>query len=287
MSLDTYLRHRRRFEIIFVIVAIMLSMVFNVAVGLIDQERVGTSVSRWQPWILEGTSSLGLLAMMPAMLWFDRRFPLQLSSWRTALPLHLGFSVAFSFGHVLLMYVLRQRLFPWLLERSYHWDDWVGEFAYEYLKDVRTYFYFLAFIYLYRFVLRRLRGEAGFVDAGDEPAAVSSPDRFLVKKLGREFLVRTADIDWIESAGNYVNLHVAERVFPLRGTMAQTAQRLEAQGFARVHRQAIVNLDRIEQIEVFDSGDGQVRLTSRATVPVSRRYRAALREHLVTASGMD
>ncbi len=284
MSLESYLKHRRRFEVFFVLAAVLLSLIFNVAVGLIDQERLSPSASRWQPLILEGTSTLGFLVMMPLLLWFDRRVPLQLSRWRTALPAHLGFSVVISLGHVVVMYLARVQLFPWLLNQTYHWDNWAGEFFYEYLKDVRTYFYFLAFVYLYRFVLRRLRGEAGFVDADDEPGAVPSPDRFLVKKLGREFLVRTQDIDWIESSGNYVNLHVAERVFPLRGTMAQTAQRLESQGFARVHRQAIVNLDRVEQIEVFDSGDGQARLTSQATVPVSRRYRAALREHLAAAS---
>lgn len=280
MSLATYMRHRSLIEWLLITVYFGLSLVFNVAVELIDQERPGTPFSGLEPWILEGSSSVGLLLMFPALLWFDRRFPLRIGTWRKALPAHFAFSVVFSFGHVLFMYLARQRLFPWLLERPYHWDAWASEFFYEYLKDWRTYFYFLSLIYLYRFVLLRLRGEAGFVDARDEPQAAPSPDRFLVKKLGREFLVRTQDIDWIESAGNYVNLHVGQRVYPLRGTMTQTAERLESQGFARVHRQAIVNLDRVDQIEVFDSGDGQMRLTTEATVPVSRRYRAALRERL-------
>ena len=278
MTIASYLRHQHRFEVLLLVALVVLSCVFNVAVELIDHGRLGEPFSGWLPWILEGTSSAALLIMFPALLWFERRYPLQVATWQSALPAHVAFSVVFSVGHVLLMYLARQRLFPWLLDQQYLWASWASEFFYEYLKDVRTYFFLLALVYLYRFVLRRLRGEAGFVSAGDEPTAVPSPDRFLVKKLGREFLVRTQDIDWIESAGNYVNLHVGPRVYPLRGTMAQTAQRLEEQGFARVHRQAILNLDRVALIEVYESG--QAQLTTAATEPISRRYRAELRQHL-------
>ena len=130
------------------------------------------------------------------------------------------------------------------------------------------------------FILRRLQGEAGFL-ADDDTSATTNSDRFLVKKLGREFLVRIDDIDWIESSGNYVNLHVGERVYPLRETMTRIDERLGTLGFQRVHRSAIVNLDRIAEITAYDSGDGEARLRNDITVPVSRRYRQELRERLV------
>ncbi len=134
---------------------------------------------------------------------------------------------------------------------------------------------------MYRFVLRRLQGEAEFLTEGQEEAEpVAVVDRFLIKKLGREFLVRVEHIDWIESSGNYVNLHVGERVYPLRETMTNISERLINQGFQRVHRSAIVNLDRIDELLTFDSNDGEVRLTSGASVPASRRYRKELRERL-------
>jgi len=103
-------------------------------------------------------------------------------------------------------------------------------------------------------------------------------DRFLVKKLGREFLVRVADIDWIEASGNYVNLRVGTRAYPLRETMAGIESRLAGAGFMRVHRSAIVNLDRVQEIVPFDTGDGEIRLAGEVRVPVSRRYRKELRE---------
>ena len=55
------------------------------------------------------------------------------------------------------------------------------EFAFEYLKDFRAYLMLLALVYLYRFILRRIQGEAELVDEGedpDEPATAS--ERFLV-----------------------------------------------------------------------------------------------------------
>ncbi len=135
--------------------------------------------------------------------------------------------------------------------------------------------------YLYRFILRRLRGEAGFLSEENErdaPRPVT--DRFLVKKLGREFLVKVDDIEWIEAAGNYVNLNVGTHAYPLRETMTNISGRLADAGFLRVHRSAIVNLDQVAQIVPFDTGDGEAHLRNGARVPVSRRYRKALRERL-------
>jgi DNA-binding LytR/AlgR family response regulator len=102
----------------------------------------------------------------------------------------------------------------------------------------------------------------------------------LIKKLGREFLVRVDDIDWIEASGNYVNLHVGSQVYPLRETMTGITERMQPQGFQRVHRSAVVNLDRVAEIVPFESGDGEARLASGARVPVSRRYRKELRERI-------
>jgi hypothetical protein len=60
----------------------------------------------------------------------------------------------------------------------YQWANWPAEFGYEYLKDFRTYFGILALVYLYRFVIRRLQGEAGFVsEEKDEETTLGMSDR--------------------------------------------------------------------------------------------------------------
>ena len=73
-------------------------------------------------------------------------------------------------------------------------------------------------------MVRRLQGEASLLAAPDDDAPplepVERPERFLVRKLGREFLVAAADIEWLQASGNYVNLRVRGRDYPLRSTIA-------------------------------------------------------------------
>ena len=279
MRVQVYLERRRWYEVAITVGLIAVSFVANSLVAWFDLSRSGQPFRPALPWVLEGTSHVSFLLLVPFVLAFDRRFPLGLATWRRSLPAHALFSVVFALAHVGLFYVLRQLAFG---PDRYHWDRWWTEFGYEYLKDFRSYMLLLTAIYLYRFVLIRLQGEAGFVAEADAGHAdtEAAPERLLVKKLGREFLVRVDDIDWIESSGNYVNLHVGGKVYPLRATMTSICDRFETRGFVRVHRRAIVNLDRVVEIEVFDTGDGEIRLSTDSTVPVSRRFRKALAPHV-------
>jgi hypothetical protein len=275
-----YLRHRRIYEVAFWVALATANLVGNSVTIGIDLARIGHDVPPWAPWVWEASSAATWLALLPLLLWFDRRFPLQAGRFRRSVPAHLLFSVPFSFLHVAGMVVLREIAYA-AMGADYDFGAWGPNLAYEYLKDLRTYAAFLAVVYLYRFVLRRWQGEAGFLTEGREDlAAEPVSDRFLVKKLGREFLVRVDDIDWIEASGNYVNLHVGERVYPLRDTMTGIATRLDRLRFARVHRSAIVNLDRVREIEPFDTGDARAHLQGGGAVAVSRRYRQALKERL-------
>ena len=163
---------------------------------------------------------------------------------------------------------------------QYDFGHWPKELLYEYLKDVRTYAGTLVVIYLYRLLLLRLRGEARLLtapDTGPPADAIERPSRFLVRKLGAEFLVAAHDIEFLEAAENYVNLHVRGRVYPLRSTMTAIQDRLDPARFARVHRSYIVNLDFLDQIEPLDTGDARLLLKNGSRIPCSRRYRSALR----------
>ena len=280
MGPRNYLRHRRLFEIGFWLLLIGVNVIANSITTNIDHARAGLDVARWEPWAWEISSGILWLLLVPVMLVFDRRFPLDRPHPPRYFLYHLAFTVPFSLVHVLGMVMLREIAYAWM-GGNYDFGNWPHEFGYEYLKDVRTYAGFIALVYLYRLVLRRWQGEAEFLTQGREeepPEAVT--DRFLVRKLGREFLVKVEDIDWIEAAGNYITLHVGERLYPLRETMAGIEQKLDAQGFARVHRGAIVNLDRVKEIEPYDTGDARAVLTSGDVVAVSRRYRQGLKLRL-------
>lgn len=277
--LDRYLAHRRRYEIGVWATYWMLQASFGSAVAIMDFTRVEIGIEVVEPIIWEFSSCLVLLALLPLILAFDRRYPLRADTWRRNLPAHLLATLPFSLIHVLGMVGLRKLAYLAAGGR-YDFGDWPTELFYEYLKDFRTYLGTLAMIYLYRLILLRLQGEASLLaepDEGPPVEPVERPERFLVRKLGKEFLVAAADIEWLEASGNYVNLQMRGHHYPLRSTIAAIESRLDPRRFVRVHRSYIVNLDHLVEIEPLDTGDARLRLRDGHQIPCSRRYRAALR----------
>jgi two-component system, LytTR family, response regulator len=100
-------------------------------------------------------------------------------------------------------------------------------------------------------------------------------ERLLVEVDDRIVPIRTADIDWIEASGNYVRLHLGQTVRPLRDTLGRMEAQLDPSRFARIHRSAIVNLDRIREIQPWFSGDSFIILTSGERLRLSRSFRRA------------
>ncbi|MFL6672940.1 MAG: LytR/AlgR family response regulator transcription factor [Massilia sp.] len=103
--------------------------------------------------------------------------------------------------------------------------------------------------------------------------------QLLVSERGGTRIVRTADIQWIETADNYVVLHTAGGAPLLRQTLAALVASL-GEGFVRCHRRAAVQLDWIERLVPLDKGDCELVLRGGARVLCSRQYRAALAERL-------
>jgi two-component system, LytTR family, response regulator len=105
-------------------------------------------------------------------------------------------------------------------------------------------------------------------------------ERLLVKVGGSTVVVPVGEIDWIESAANYVKLHVGTQSFHYRRTLSVLAEELDPARFARIHRSTIANLERIREIEPWFSGDGMVILRSGARLRMSRSYRRAVEGRL-------
>jgi LytTr DNA-binding domain len=278
--LDRYLPVRRWFEVGFWVVNLFLHAGINSVVTILDIERVGLDVASWQPVVWEWTSAVMMLALVPAVIAFENRFPLYFGQFRRHLPWHVLGTVVFSALHVAGMVALRKLAYAW---QGSHYDfgDWPREFGYEYLKDWQSYLGILLIVSAYRLLLLRLQGEARLLDPPDDEAPpvepVDRPDRFLVRKLGKEFLVAANDIEVLQASGNYVNLRVRGRDYPLRTTMAALEPRLDPARFVRVHRSYMVNLDCVAEIEPLDTGDARLLMRDGAAVPCSRRYRTALR----------
>ena len=118
-----------------------------------------------------------------------------------------------------------------------------------------------------------LDAQAAPEPAAPEPAAPL--DRVLVRAGGRLSVVRTEAIDWAEAEGDYVALHVGPHRHLLRETLTQLAAQL-GDRFVRVHRSAVVNLDRVRDLRPTASGDCWVRMLDGTEVRASRRYWKAL-----------
>ncbi len=277
MTLTHYLAHRRRYETLMWVTWSVLAVTANSIISSLDLQRMQQHFAWWEPICWETSSMLMLLLLLPGIMLLERRFPLERPQLLRHLGIHVLITPVFSLLHVVGMVAIRKLVYV-LAGGHYDFGDWWTELGYEYLKDAQTYAGIMLVITLYRLIIRRLQGEASLPD--DTEADSSPADRFLVKKLGKEFLVKIDDIDWLEASGNYVNLHAHNRVYPMRETMTSMSKRLESQGFARVHRSIILNLDCIAEIEPLDTGDARARLTSGAQVPISRRYRQQLKDRL-------
>jgi DNA-binding LytR/AlgR family response regulator len=193
--------------------------------------------------------------------------------------IYLLASFAYSFIHVGGMVAIR-KLAYFSQNRIYDFGNIVFEMFYEYRKDLWAFVFVIIAINCYHFVLSRLLGEANLLDQSEEEQSSVTPDRLLVRKLGKEFLVKVSDIEYLESAGNYVNLHSKGRIYPTRNTMNKLIDKLNGQGFCRVHRSYSVNLDEISSMTPQPSGDSDIVLASGKTIPLSRRYKDELRQHL-------
>jgi two-component system, LytTR family, response regulator len=102
-------------------------------------------------------------------------------------------------------------------------------------------------------------------------------DRLPVTENGRILFVKTRDIHWIESEGNYVRLHTASRQHELRETLTSLEQKLNPQEFARIHRSTIVNLRFVKEVQPWFHGYHLVVLESGQELRMSRYQHAVTR----------
>lgn len=101
-------------------------------------------------------------------------------------------------------------------------------------------------------------------------------DRLVFKSSGKVFLIKVADIHWVEADGNYVKIHAVTGSHTLRETLAWIEARLPQDNFMRISRSAVVNLDRIREIQPLFHGDHMVILSDGTKLTLSRNFRERL-----------
>lgn len=118
-----------------------------------------------------------------------------------------------------------------------------------------------------------------YVEA-DGAAATGELDTISVRSVGRIEQVKVSDILRIESAGNYVELHLAARTVLHRMPLGRLESLLPAGEFLRVHRGTIVRRTQIASLDSLGEGSYCLRLRCGGTVAVSERYVGTLKQAL-------
>jgi two-component system LytT family response regulator len=104
----------------------------------------------------------------------------------------------------------------------------------------------------------------------------SGPAKIAIKTEGRILLVEVDDIQWVEAAGNYAELHTAVKSHLVRETMTRLAERLPEEDFVRINRSAIVNLASVRELQPSFHGEYTVFLKDGAKLKLSRTHRDKL-----------
>lgn len=180
--------------------------------------------------------------------------------------------------------MVAMREFVYLLAASDYqfsngFQHFLFKFLYELRKDVWVFCFFFAMIGVYRYVVAQWLGDAQSISNKpdkqiDNQQSAATASILLVKKLGKEFLVKTKNIEWVEAYGNYANLHIDNEIYPMRTTMSDFILKSRHYGLIRVHRSFAVNVSRVHFIESLASGDAEIVMRSGQKIRLSRRYKS-------------
>jgi two-component system LytT family response regulator len=112
---------------------------------------------------------------------------------------------------------------------------------------------------------------AGIDEAGSTAEATT---RFVVKSGGRVRFVKAEAIEWVEAAGDYVQIHTADQKHLLRKTMKEMEAALASERFLRIHRSTIINVDHLREMRPYGSNGEYIAVLDDGTKrKLSRTYR--------------
>ena len=241
----------------------------------------------WLPWAL----------LVPVIVALRRRFPLKRGRLLRAIAFHLPFSLSLGAALLLLSNVIASLSEGVALSDPRFWPNYAFFLAMSLHGQVLTYWLILAVLAgvtsyndwrsgaalnaRLRSRASELRRELATARQAQAPKREYA-ERLAIRESGQVRYVPTTDIDWIEAADYYVEIHAGGTTHLLRETMARLEKRLDPRCFARIHRSTIVNVERVRELERLGA-DWEVVLRCGKRLRLSRGRRkqlqAALPQH--------
>jgi two-component system LytT family response regulator len=126
--------------------------------------------------------------------------------------------------------------------------------------------------------IERAKARIGERTAPISRAPAERPQRIVVKDGTRVHVIPLDKLDYIEAQDDYVALHSAGKSHLKQQSIAGLEATLDPARFVRIHRSAIVNLERVARIEPYGKDSRVAILTDGTRLPVSRTGYARLLE---------
>jgi two-component system, LytTR family, response regulator len=101
-------------------------------------------------------------------------------------------------------------------------------------------------------------------------------ERLVVNASGRVVFLKVDDIDWLEASGNYVMIHAGRERHLMRDTLRALEERLDPARFVRLHRSAIVNIERLRELLPWSRGEQVAVLRDGTQLTIGRAFRERL-----------
>lgn len=249
--------------------------IVNATSILMEAARDGNDVHPLRPWFVEGSSAIYIMLLFFPLLYLERRFPIETTSWANHIPIHLIAALVWSGAHILGMGVTREALAPLILGQPYEFFDDPGPVnvvLYELRKDLVTYTLQLMTLTALRTI------EWHRLEALAARRAAKTDHRLTLKCGGRTLHVEASGFVSAKAAGNYVELTTRTGSHLARMTLRELETQLLAADVdvVRVHRSWLVNRSCITEVTPTGEGDVTISLETGTTIPGSRRYRDRL-----------
>jgi two-component system LytT family response regulator len=281
-SKEHFQKHKFTYEMLALVCYFGINATINATTVLMEEARkASASFQVWEPFAWEYSSALATLVIFPLIAAFMRKYPWDWQTTKSSIGRYIVAALTYGALHILLMVAMRE--FVYLLSASDYqfsisFQHFLFEFLYELRKDVWSFCFFVAMIAIYRHMIAQWLGDAQSISNKpdkqiDCQQSESLASILLVKKLGKEFLIKTKNIEWVEACGNYANLHIENEIYPMRTTMSDFILKSRRYGLIRVHRSFAVNVNRVHFIESLASGDSEVVMQSGKKIRLSRRYK--------------
>lgn len=255
-----------RLGLLTITAATLVFCIVNALTVTDDLTNAGAAVASWKPWVWELTSAAFWILIALPLLRLLRRWRPPNAGFPAAIAAVVVISIPVCALHLLFLAASRAALYA-LFGDGYSFDWGATQIIYEWRKDIVS----VAIFAVLGFVIDRLTTVPRSVP-GFEPALF----RLEVKDAACTRWLLPAEIERVEAAGNYVELHTAFGPILHRATLAAVGEQLADHGFSRIHRSRLIRRDAVVAITTTAAGDFEATLEGGARVGGSRRFRSNL-----------